>query len=505
MSTPDISQLTSPQQEALQTYTSVTDQDPLAAIPILQRAEWNVQIAIARFFDGEPATDPVAEARASLPQTSSRQTTNLQFDDLLSASRASASTPRRSPEDVVEKVDTSAAGVTHQPPPLLLSALLTPFNIMYRVFSTVLAPFGFLVPSFVSRILARLLNQRTRPARRALPPADNARRFIREFSEEYGESHRLPFVESGFNLTLDNAKKDLKFLLVVLLSPNHDDNSTYVRETLLHPSFKSFLSSHSNDLLLWGGNVQDSEAYQVSASLSCTKFPFAALICQTNDTGSLGMAVVMRAAGPMPAAELVGKLGIAITSQQAQLRSAQAQQAEHQASRNLRDEQDSAYERSLAQDRERTRRRREEQEAQERAEREARTAVEAEKTRQRKLEQWRKWRAQSLPPEPGADVKDVTRISIRLPSGDRVIRRFQAYAELEELYAFVECHETSEGGDEIEEPESYEHSYAFRLVSPLPRTVFELKEGGTVGERIGRSGNLIVEAVDEGEDAVDQE
>ncbi len=505
MSTPDISQLTASQQEALQTYTSVTDQDPLAAIPVLQRSEWNVQFAIARFFDGEPAADPLAQARASLPSTSARQTTNLQFDDLLAASRSSPSTPRRSAEDVVEKVDTSAAGVTNPPPSFLLSALLTPFNIMYRVFGTVLAPFSFLVPSFIPRLLARLLNQRTRPARRALPPADNARRFAREFSEEYGESHRLPFVESGFNLTLDTAKRDLKFLLVILLSPNHDDNNAYVRETLLHPSFNSFLSTHSSDLLLWGGNVQDPEAYQVSASLSGTKFPFAALICQTNDTGSSSMAVVMRAVGPMPAPELVGKLGTAITSQQAQLRSAQTQQAEQQASRNLRDEQDSAYERSLAQDRERARRRREEQEAREHAEREARATAAAEETKQRKLGQWRKWRARSLPPEPGADVKDVTRISIRMPSGDRVIRKFRAGAELEELYAFVECHEVSRDGDEVEEPESYDHSYTFRLVSPLPRTVFELNKGGSLGERIGRSGNLIVEPIDEGEDAADQE
>ena len=46
MSSPnlDVSQLNEVQQTALQTYTSVTDQEPLAAIPILQRAEWNVQI-----------------------------------------------------------------------------------------------------------------------------------------------------------------------------------------------------------------------------------------------------------------------------------------------------------------------------------------------------------------------------------------------------------------------------------------------------------------------------
>ena len=505
MSTPDLSELTAAQQEALQTYTSVTDQEPLASIPLLQRSEWNVQYAIARFFDGEPATDPVADARASLPSTSSRQTSNLQLDDLIDASRPRTSTSRRSPEDVVEKVDTSAAAITQQQPSFLLSALLTPFNIMYRVFSTILAPFGFLVPSFISRIFARLFNQRTRPTRRALPPADNARRFIREFSEEHGDSHQLPFVESGFNLTLDNAKKDLKFLLVVLFSPNHDDNSTHVQETLLHPSFRAFLTTHSDSLLLWGGNVQDPEAYQVSASLSCTKFPFAALICNTNDTGSSGMAVVMRAVGPMPAQELVGKLGTAITAHQTQLRSARNQRAEQQATRNLRDEQDDAYERSLAQDRERVRRRREEEEAQERAQRQARAATEAKETRQRKREQWRKWRAQSLPSEPAADVKEVIRISIRMPSGDRVIRKFLPDADLEELYAFVECHEISDDGAETVEPEGYEHKYSFHLVSPMPRTLFDLEKGGSVGERIGRSGNLIVEPIDEGEDETDQE
>ena len=505
MSSPDISQLTAAQQEALQTYTSVTDQEPLAAIPLLQRSEWNVQIAIARFFDGEPASDPLAGARASMPSTSSRQTSNLHFDDLVAANSPRSSTSRRPPEDVVEKVDTSAVGMTQQQPSFLLSALLTPFNIMYRVFSTVLAPFGFLVPSFISRIIARLLNQRTRPARRSLPPADNARRFIREFSEEYGDSHQLPFVESGFNLTLDNAKRDVKFLLVMLLSPNHDDNTTYVQETLLHPSFKSFLSTHSDNLILWGGNVQDPEAYQVSASLSCTKFPFAALICQTNDTGSSGMTVVMRAVGPMSAQELVGKLGTAITSQQTQLRSARNQRAEQQASRNLRDEQDSAYERSLAQDRERARQRREQQEAQERAEREARAAADAKETRKRKSEQWRRWRAQSLPAEPATDAKDVIRISIRMPSGDRVIRKFRSDADLEELYAFVECHEVATASGEVEEPDGYDHTYGFNLVSPMPRTVFDLAKGGSVGERIGRSGNLMVEPIDEGEEEADQE
>jgi len=501
MSTPDISQLNPAQQEALQTYTAVTDQDPIAAIPLLQRCEWNVQIAIARFFDGEPAIDPVAEARSALPTTSARQTANLQYESLLSSTRPSAT--RQNLEDVVERVDTSAAAETQYRPSFLFSLIFTPVNIIYRVFTTVFSPLGFLVPTFLSRLFNRLLYQQSRPVRRALPPAENARRFIREFSEEYGEN-TLPFQESGFNLTLDNAKKDLKFLLLVLLSPSHDENQTWVQETLLSNQMKSFLDSHKDELLLWGGNVRDSEAYQVSASIQCTKFPFAALICQTTESGSSAMTVIMRAAGPMPASELVAKLGTALTAHQAQLGATRAQRAEQEASRNLREEQDSAYERSLAQDRERARRRREEQEAAERAEREAQEQARLAEERKQKVTQWKQWRAQTLAAEPGAEVKDSIRVSIRMPSGERVIRKFRAEADLDELYAFVDCHdivksrEGEEGSDKsVDEPANYVHEYGFRLVSPMPRAVFELHNGGSIGERIGRGANLIVEPIEE--------
>lgn len=40
----DPTQLNESQQLALGTYTSVTNQDPSAAVPLLQRSEWNVQV-----------------------------------------------------------------------------------------------------------------------------------------------------------------------------------------------------------------------------------------------------------------------------------------------------------------------------------------------------------------------------------------------------------------------------------------------------------------------------
>lgn len=46
MATPSvgIDDLSSQQRDALQQYTSVTDQDVQEAIPLLQRSQWNVQV-----------------------------------------------------------------------------------------------------------------------------------------------------------------------------------------------------------------------------------------------------------------------------------------------------------------------------------------------------------------------------------------------------------------------------------------------------------------------------
>ncbi len=48
------SQLSESQQEALGTFTAVTNQEPSAAIPLLERSQWNVQVSmLAGFGDRE--------------------------------------------------------------------------------------------------------------------------------------------------------------------------------------------------------------------------------------------------------------------------------------------------------------------------------------------------------------------------------------------------------------------------------------------------------------------
>lgn len=198
----------------------------------------------------------------------------------------------------------------------------------------------------------------------------------------------------------------------------------------------------------------------------------------------------------MPPSQYLSKLQRAVEQYAPSLDAARRKKAEVEASRNLREQQNSAYERSLATDRERARQKREEQERRAAEEKAVLAAAEAAENFERNLVRWRKWRAKGIASEP-ADGKDIVRISLRMPDGERVVRKFARSAELEEVYAFVECYGVEADGD-VEEPKGFKHEYGFRLVGMMPREVFEL--GGTVGERLGRSANLIVERLDAGED-----
>ncbi|KAL9116246.1 MAG: hypothetical protein Q9227_000617 [Pyrenula ochraceoflavens] len=526
----DIGQLTESQKEALQMYTSVTDQDPITAIPLLQRSSWNVQvsarstlprydliesqIAITKFFDGEQP-GPLEEARASMnnhapPSQSSRQAQNLQYDLLRSSSRSPSSITR---SENVSRIPPQSTSQSTYRAPTLLSILFAPFSLAFRIFSTILSYIPFF-PRLFSRLFSPTASRRsaTSSGRRPLSPNDAAARFVREFGEQYGTDHTLSFTESGFNSCLDSAKSSLKFLLVVLFSPEHDDTASWTTNTLLSSQFQSFYRDHQSELILWGGNVQDPEAYAVAEELKCTKFPFAALIVHTPDNGSTAMSTVARCVGPMPASEFVAKLAATMTAHSEPLERVRLQRQEQAAQRNLRAEQESAYERSLAQDREKTRKRKEEEQRKAREEKEALEKAEREEQDRHNLAQWKRWRAASLQKEP--EAAGALRVSIRMREGERVIRRFNADAEIEELYAFVECYDTlnnkndrdeqpSPSLENAEEPVGFEHKYGFQLVSPMPRAVYDLESGGTIGERVGKGANLIVESI--GEEDEDEE
>lgn len=482
------------------------------------------QIAIAKFFDGE-AADPLAEAMAAdnIPQTAARHE-NLQAS-LLASEFSARAAPRRDRTDAAPRVVPTQQS-THQTP-WLIGLLLTPLNWGWTAATTLLRTVLYVFSFLPAPLRPTLFTNRMGNAlmggngRRMLMPRDTAARFKREFEEEYGVTD-LPFFEGGIAQAHDLAKKELKFLLVILLSPEHDDTASFVRETLLAPDVANYLKDPSNNIIIWGGNVLDSEAYQVSREYTCTKYPFSALVCLTPKEGSTRMGIVKRLGGPMPAETYLSELQGAIEKYGADMEGVRAERTAQEVSRSLRNQQDSAYERSLAIDRERAREKREAATAAAEAEKRAKEEAAAAEILAGKREQWRRWRAQRILEEPPASNKEVVRVALKMPEASgagRIVRRFPQDAPVEELYAFVDCYDVLQGtdadGDDDddddggtgprEQPDEYEHKYMFRIASTLPRVVYEVSTTATMGATIGKSGNLIVEPIGEGEESEEEE
>lgn len=113
-----------------------------------------------------------------------------------------------------------------------------------------------------------------------------------------------------------------------------------------------------------------------------------------------------------------------------------------EAERRMRQEQDEAYQASLRADQEKARKA--EQEALEQSKK-AMVEANAETERRQKLEAKRQRKQllkESLAPEPTADSVPagtaLTKISIKLPNGTRVIRRFTGANRIQDLYDFVD-------------------------------------------------------------------
>ncbi|KAM4061216.1 UBA-like domain-containing protein [Hirsutella rhossiliensis] len=489
-------QLSASQQEALEQYIQVTNQDAAAAVPLLQRSQWNVQIAIAKFFDGE-GPDPVAEAMSAqqAPQTAARHE-NLQ-ESLMASSAWPSPSSRRDRTDPAPRI-VPQQPVTHRSP-WLVGLLLTPFGWGWRAASTLFRTFCYVLSFLPASIRPPALTTgwTTTTGRRMLLPRDTAARFKREFDEEYGPNE-VQFFEGGLAQAHDLAKKELRFLLVLLMSPEHDDTSSFVRDTLLNPEIVEFIKNPANNIIFWGGNVLDSEAYQAATEYNCTKYPFSALVCLTPKEGSTRMGIVKRLTGPMPPATYLSELQGAMEKYGVDLEGVRAERTAQEVSRNIRTEQDSAYERSLAIDRERAREKREAAAAAEEAERRAQEQADAAAHVAERRQQWKSWRAARITAEPAAGDNKVVRVALKMPEesgAGRIVRRFPHDAPMEELYAFVECFDVAPEQAGEARPDGYEHLYTFRIVSTLPRVVYEPSTTVTMGDKIGKSGNLIVESM----------
>jgi FAS-associated factor 2 len=174
--------------------------------------------------------------------------------------------------------------------------------------------------------------------------------------------------------------------------------------------------------------------------------------------------------GPVTVEWIVQRLERHMERYRVHMERARAEQREREFARELREQQDAAYEASLRADREKQRK----------------LDLERDKVRQQqeqvmKRQQYVQYLVHTLPTEPQDSEADTLRVSFRLADGRRVIRRFRASDRLEDVYAFVETLDADTASTStIQAPSDYEHTYDFVLSSQYPRNEFPFESNTTL-------------------------
>ncbi|ORX45724.1 UBX-domain-containing protein [Hesseltinella vesiculosa] len=431
------SELDGQQTELLQQFQSITQTDDLAtAVALLTKNSWKLERSIQNFYD-----DTTRQAASSTSSPPPRP-----------ATPSPASPPRQQ----------RRSG--------LMSLILWPFGLAWNITWSILTLLNRLVSS------RHITNGSSTSSRQ--DPRSSANRFLREFEKLYGESHP-PFYQEGYTQALEQAKRDLQFLLVILQSDEHDDTKPFCENTLTSDDLHSFIQT--KNILVWAGNVNQVEAYQVSCTLQASTYPFMAVIALQSVGSSQKMTVVDRLEGPIAPEPLMERLDTIMQRHGAALNRLKQEREHREMERQLREDQDRAYRESLLADQEKDRRAEEERREQEQLREQERLAQEERDRIKQKRKEYIQSLCHSLPKEPSSEEQGkVIKINFRLANGERVIRAFREKETLETLYQFVEAYPfLSQQPSKISPPDDYEHEYRFTLHSPFPRTVYDVTQDGT--------------------------
>jgi len=253
----------------------------------------------------------------------------------------------------------------------------------------------------------------------------------------------------------------------------------------------------------------------VATTLQTVRYPFIGVIAlaqPTSGSSATKMVLIDRIEGPSTAEQIIQRLTQQVTRQSTALDRLRAERRERDMAREIRQQQDDAYQQSLRADREKARQQKEAREAAE-IKKQEQERIEAEKEaaltrRERHL----KFLFENLPTEPAVGETGCARLSFKLWNGERVIRRFRGDEPVEHVYIFIETIEFRENGSkaeiqlEAEEHVGYKHAYDFVLISPFPRTKVTDREQQIKDEpALWPSASLVVELVDENADEDIQE
>uniref|UniRef100_A0A674IKT7 Fas associated factor family member 2 n=1 Tax=Terrapene triunguis TaxID=2587831 RepID=A0A674IKT7_9SAUR len=211
------------------------------------------------------------------------------------------------------------------------------------------------------------------PRSRVTDPVGDIVSFIHMFEEKYGRIHPV-FYQGTYSQALNDAKRELRFLLVYLHGDDHQDSDEFCRNTLCAPEVITLINTR---MLFWACSTNKPEGYRVSQALRENTYPFLAMIMLKDRR----MTVVGRLEGLIQPDDLINQLTFIMDANQTYLVSERLEREERNQTQVLRQQQDEAYLASLRADQEKERKKKEERERKKRKEEEVQQQKLAEERR----------------------------------------------------------------------------------------------------------------------------
>lgn len=365
--------------------------DMVTCRDLLQRHQWDVEVAIQEQLN-------LREGRPSLFATEARPPTVVH-------------------DHVAQQI------FTDEPPEV-------PAGIrgIFRYFVNVIVSMCYTTVTSLLNILLSFV----RPDNRRLvtDPIGDVMAFIRSYTGRY--SPHPVFYQGTYSQALNDAKNELKFLIVYLHSETASDTQQFCRTTLSNPEVIEFINQHA---LFWACSIESGEGWRVAQSIGGRRYPIICVLCVREHR----MTVVARSEGSCTPSQMLNRLQRVVSDNEPYLISARTDRMDREVTARLRAQQDEAYAESLAADQEKERRRQAERARHMQAQSEKERQIALEQARLEAVAEARVAKGLALGPEP-AQSNNTLSLLIRLPDGDRLTRRFINTQNTQDLYDFVFSH-----------------------------------------------------------------
>uniref|UniRef100_A0A1B6C6X3 UBX domain-containing protein n=1 Tax=Clastoptera arizonana TaxID=38151 RepID=A0A1B6C6X3_9HEMI len=279
------------------------------------------------------------------------------------------------------------------------------------------------------------------PRRQVTNPVGDVMNFINYFNATFGNRHPV-FYQGSYSQVLNDAKQELKFLLVYLHKDNNTDCNNFCRTILGNPAVIDYINTN---MLFWACSISSGEGFRVSQALRESSYPFLGLIVLKESR----MTIVFRQEGPVEPAQLIRRLQSVIEKNEASIIAARADRMERSFNQSLRLQQDEAYMQSLIADQEKERLRCQELQRLEGEEEKKRQLEIEEQERKQKILEEKEATLERVPSEPPSDHPQTVRLLFKMPDGSRLERRFLNSHQIKDVYNFIFCYPGSPDKFEI--------------------------------------------------------